>query len=71
MCRKGADVKGYFIWSLMDNLEWTDGFSVGYGLYYVDRKTLERKPKLSVSWFTSFLTNNISSDVSDFKSAEM
>ncbi|KAJ4726266.1 Beta-glucosidase, partial [Melia azedarach] len=45
--RNGADVRGYFVWSLMDNLEWIDGFSVTYGLYYVDRQTLQRTPKLS------------------------
>ncbi|KAK3199106.1 hypothetical protein Dsin_022521 [Dipteronia sinensis] len=55
--RKGADVRGYFVWSLMDNLEWIDGFSVRYGLYFVDRQTLERIPKLSASWYKNFLNN--------------
>ncbi|KAK1550738.1 hypothetical protein Q3G72_023924 [Acer saccharum] len=55
--RKGADVRGYFVWSLMDNLEWIDGFSVRYGLYYVDHETLERIPKLSASWYKNFLNN--------------
>ncbi|KAL5737966.1 hypothetical protein ACOSP7_030727 [Xanthoceras sorbifolium] len=55
--RNGADVRGYFVWSLMDNLEWTEGFSVGYGLYYIDRQTLQRIPKLSATWYKNFLNN--------------
>lgn len=56
--RNGADVRGYFIWTLMDNFEWLQGYNVGFGLYYVDRKTLKRIPKLSAKWYTNFLTNN-------------
>ncbi|KAK4839098.1 hypothetical protein QYF36_019107 [Acer negundo] len=55
--RKGADVRGYFVWSFMDSLEWNGGFSVSYGLYYVDRRTLERIPKLSALWYKKFLDN--------------
>ncbi|XP_048442890.1 beta-glucosidase 18-like isoform X1 [Pyrus x bretschneideri] len=56
--RKGANVRGYFIWSLMDNFEWLSGYTSRFGLYYVDRQTLERTPKLSAKWFASFLKNN-------------
>lgn len=55
--RNGADVRGYFVWSLVDNFEWIDGYSQRYGLYYVDRQTLERVPKLSAKWYKKFLAN--------------
>lgn len=64
--RNGADVRGYFIWSLMDNFEWVHGYKNRFGLYYVDRKTLNRTPKLSARWFTSFLTNNSHSNKDQF-----
>ncbi|XP_052208480.1 beta-glucosidase 18-like [Diospyros lotus] len=59
--RNGADVRGYFVWSLMDNYEWAEGYGPMFGLHYVDRQTLERTPKLSALWFKSFLNNNGSS----------
>ncbi|PWA74211.1 glycoside hydrolase family 1 [Artemisia annua] len=63
--RDGADVRGYFVWSLMDSYEWLQGYNVRFGLYYVDRKTLTRKPKLSAQWYKEFLTNNTDSIVID------
>ncbi|KAE9458131.1 hypothetical protein C3L33_09958, partial [Rhododendron williamsianum] len=60
--RNGADVRGYFIWTLMDDFEWLHGYNLGFGLYYIDRKTLQRIPKLSAKWFTDFLTNSTSLD---------
>lgn len=48
---QGVNVKGYFLWSLMDVLSWTNGFNKRYGLFYVDFTTQKRYPKLSAYWF--------------------
>jgi beta-glucosidase len=54
--QEGANVKGYFVWTLMDNFEWAEGYRPRFGLIYVDFKTLERYPKNSASWFQEFLS---------------
>ena len=43
--RDGANVKGYFLWSLMDVFSWSNGYEKRYGLFYVDFDTQERYPK--------------------------
>ncbi|XP_076944370.1 beta-glucosidase 18-like isoform X2 [Bidens hawaiensis] len=63
--RNGADVRGYFVWSLMDNYEWLHGYNVRFGLYYVDRQTFDRIPKLSARWYQDFLRNNSLIDIYD------
>ncbi|CAG8305857.1 unnamed protein product [Penicillium salamii] len=46
-CEDGSDIRGYFAWSLMDNLEWSDGYGVRFGVTFTDYDTLERTPKRS------------------------
>ena len=53
----GAPVKGYFVWSLLDNFEWAYGYSKRFGLVYVDYPTLERVPKDSFHWYRDFLAS--------------
>ncbi|KAK4403101.1 Beta-glucosidase 6 [Sesamum angolense] len=54
----GCNVRGYFVWSLLDNWEWGAGFSSRFGLYYVDYKdNLKRYAKDSVTWFKNFLAS--------------
>ena len=49
--RDGANVKGYFIWSLMDVFSWSNGYEKRYGLFYVDFETQKRYPKKSAYWY--------------------
>ena len=51
----GADVRGYFIWSLLDNFEWGSGYSQRFGLVYVDYPTQRRIPKTSFRWYAGFI----------------
>ncbi|WP_375165438.1 GH1 family beta-glucosidase [Streptomyces sp.] len=51
----GVDVRGYFVWSLMDNFEWAEGHARRFGLVHVDFTTLRRTPKASYHWFREVL----------------
>ncbi len=55
---EGYPIKGYFLWSLLDNFEWADGYSKRFGLHYVDYKTQERIPKLSAQWYREVIAKN-------------
>lgn len=47
----GIPVRGYFVWSLLDNLEWSQGFEQRFGLVHVDHETQIRTPKQSFDWY--------------------
>lgn len=49
--KEGANVQGYFLWSLMDVFSWANGYNKRYGLFYVDFETQERYPKKSAYWY--------------------
>lgn len=54
----GVDVQGYFHWSLMDNFEWSRGYSERFGLVHVDYTTLKRTPKDSFYWYRDVVQSN-------------
>jgi beta-glucosidase len=54
----GVDVRGYFVWSLLDNFEWNSGYAPKLGLYEVDRHSFERLPKRSASWYSGVARTN-------------
>lgn len=54
----GVNLRGYYVWSLMDNFEWAWGFSRRFGLVHVDYATLKRTPKLSAHWYRSVICQN-------------
>lgn len=55
--RQGADIRGYFAWSLFDNLEWSLGFSRRFGIIHVNYETLERTPKTSARFYSRVIAS--------------
>ena len=51
----GVDVRGYFVWSLLDNFEWAEGYAKRFGIVYVDYATQARTPKDSALWYRRFV----------------
>ncbi|WP_300594435.1 family 1 glycosylhydrolase, partial [Microbacterium sp.] len=51
----GANVVGYYVWSILDNFEWAAGFSERFGLVHVDLDTLARTPKDSYYWYRDLI----------------
>jgi beta-glucosidase len=55
---EGLDVRGYFVWSLLDNLEWGLGYGPRFGVVHVDFDTLQRTPKDSFRWFQRLIAQH-------------
>ena len=51
-------MRGYFLWSFMDNFEWAFGYAKRFGAYHVDYKTLKRTAKPVVGWFREVIARN-------------
>lgn len=58
--KAGADVRGYFIWSLLDNFEWSSGYGPRFGITYVDFPSQRRIPKASFWWYSRLIKNSSS-----------
>ncbi|HEX6558395.1 MAG TPA: GH1 family beta-glucosidase [Longimicrobiales bacterium] len=54
----GVDVRGYYVWSLLDNYEWAEGFTKRFGLVHVDFATLARTPKSSAHFYSDVVRSN-------------
>ncbi len=55
--KRDADVRGYFVWSLLDNFEWNSGYGARFGLVYLDYPTQRRIPKASFAWYAKLIKN--------------
>ena len=55
---EGIPVRGYFLWSLLDNFEWADGYATRFGVVHVDYATQKRTPKLSASFYREVIARN-------------
>ncbi len=53
-----ADVRAYYVWSLLDNFEWSYGYSKRFGIIYTDYETQERIPKASADWYRRVIERN-------------
>ncbi len=55
---EGVPVRGYFLWSLLDNYEWADGYAYRFGIHYVDFATQKRTPKMSAHFYRDVIARN-------------
>jgi beta-glucosidase len=55
---RGVDLRGYFVWSLMDNFEWSEGYAKRFGIVHVDYRTQARLPKDSADWYADVIRRN-------------
>jgi beta-glucosidase len=56
--QSGINLRGYYVWSLMDNFEWSQGYSPRFGLVQVNYDTLKRIPKKSFHWYKTVINYN-------------
>ena len=62
---QGVDLAGYFVWSLLDNFEWAEGYSKRFGIVHVDYPTQRRTPKMSARWYADVIRRNGLEDASE------
>ena len=55
---EGVPLRGYFVWSLLDNFEWAFGYTKRFGIVYVDYETQQRIPKQSALWYSQVIREN-------------
>jgi beta-glucosidase len=55
---RGVDVRGYYVWSLLDNFEWEHGYSSRFGIVGVDFESQRRVPKRSALWYRDLITEH-------------
>lgn len=57
--QEGVNLRGYYMWALMDNFSWVNGYKKRYGFLYVDRETQDRTPKRSAAWFRELAATGV------------
>jgi beta-glucosidase len=67
--KDGVPALGYFLWSLLDNFEWAEGYSKRFGIVYVDYETQQRIPKYSAYWYKALIASHKSGSIEDAVSA--
>ena len=55
---RGVDLRGYMVWSLLDNFEWAEGYSKRFGIVFVEYGTQRRVPKSSARWYAGVIRRN-------------
>jgi beta-glucosidase len=55
---QGVDLRGYMVWSFLDNFEWAEGYSKRFGLVFVEYGTQRRVPKMSARWYSEVIRRN-------------
>ncbi|MEO5877813.1 MAG: GH1 family beta-glucosidase [Streptosporangiaceae bacterium] len=58
---QGVDLRGYFVWSLMDNFEWAEGYHPRFGLVHIDYATQKRTPRRSYAWYRDLIAGQAAS----------